>query len=129
MKPMFWKFYFWVVLSLDLIAFVTPLGLQQDRRVWETIDMGVFLLAFIGLFGFCWGKQMLSRLFWQVFLVCLLLWIGCYVFAVPAMPLIASRASSLHVPSQLISSLAIVPHLPLIVALYLYSFKSDDLWR
>jgi hypothetical protein len=129
MKTMLWKFYFWVVLTLDLIAFVTPLSLQQGRRVWETVDMGVFLLALVGLFGFCWGKKMLSPLFWQVFLACFLLWMGWYVFAVAPLPHVSSRANSLHVPSQLISSLAIVPHLPLIVALYLYSYKSAELWR
>jgi hypothetical protein len=122
---MLWKFYFWLVLALDMTAFVMP----QQRRVWETVDMGMFLLALFGLFGFCWGKRMLSRLFWQVFLVCLLLWIGCYAFVLAPIPAVASQAGSMKLPVQLLSSLAIVPHIPLIAALYLYSFRSAEIWE
>jgi hypothetical protein len=124
MKTMLWKFYFWVILALDMIAFVMP----QQRRVWETVDMGVFLLALFGLFGFCWSKQMLSRLFWRISLVCLLAWIGWYAFVLAPVPAVASQAAGMKLPSRLLTGLAIVPHIPLVVALYLYAFRSAEVW-
>jgi hypothetical protein len=125
MKTMLWKFYFWVVLALDMTAFIMP----QERRIWETFDMGFFLVALIGLFGFCWGKQMVGRVFWQIFFVGLLSWIGCYVFILTPVSSVISQADSLKLPSRVLSSLAIIPHIPLIAALYLYSFRRSDIWQ
>jgi hypothetical protein len=82
MKTMLWKFYFLVILSLDMIAFSMP----RQRRLLETIDMGIFLIALFGLLGYCWSKQLLIRLFWWVFLACLLVWIGFYTFVLRPIP-------------------------------------------
>jgi hypothetical protein len=125
MKTELWKFYFWVICALDMIAFAMP----QQRRVWETIDTGVFLVALFGLFGYCWSKQIFTRLFWRIFLVCLFCWIGCYIFVLAPMPAVASQAGKMKLPPQVLGSLAVVPHIPLIVALYLYCFGKAEIWE
>lgn len=129
MKTMVWKFYFWVVFSLDMISFVTPLGVSEQRRVWETLDMGFLLIGFIGLFGFCWDKQMFGRLFWQIFLPCFLTWICFYLYILTPLPSVAAQAVRFRFPVHVITSVALVPHIPLIIGLYLYAFKRPEFWR
>lgn len=122
---MLWKFYFWFVLALDLRAFIWP----SSRRVWETIDTVFFVCALFGLFGYCWEKTMVARVFWQVFLFVFLAWIAFYI-AIPApMPSVLEFAARLRLPSQLVSAFSVVPYLPLIAALYLYAFKRPELWQ
>jgi hypothetical protein len=124
MKTMLWKFYFWVVLALDIMSFVMP----QQRRPWEDVDMGLFLVALLGLFGYCWARRIMSRLFWQIFLCCFLIWIGCYAFVIEPLPSVVAQAVRFGMNSRIIIALGILPYAPLIVALYLYSFGKTDVW-
>jgi hypothetical protein len=121
---MAWKFYFWFMLALDMAAFIWPTA----RRPWETIEPVFFVSALIGLFGFCWQKATISRLFWQVFLFVFLVWMAAYIFIAAPLPSVLDLSGRTHLPVRLVSSFAIIPYAPLIVALYLYAFKRPDIW-
>jgi hypothetical protein len=132
MKTLLWKYYFWAVLALDVISFVMPL----ERRVWEMAEIGFFLVALLGLFGYCWKKQMLNRLFWQVFFVAFLCWIPLYFIVLPRyfniLPPLPSQTGLGKTSPAMIFTLAavtIMVHVPLFAALFLYAFKRGDIWE
>jgi hypothetical protein len=125
MKTLLWKYYFWAVLTLDVMSFVMPL----ERRVWEMVEMGFFLVALAGLFGYCWEKQILNRLFWQIFFGAFLCWIPLYFFILPPIPIQSSLGKT---PPLTVFTLAVVTvavHVPLFAALFMYAFKRGDIWE
>jgi hypothetical protein len=124
MKALVWKYYFWVILALDMVSFIMPL----ERRVWEIAETGFFLVALCGLFGFCWGWRILSRLFWQLFLVAFLSWLTFYFCIRPPQ---AMQATLARIPVFTFAALAAVTallHIPLVSALFLYAFRRADIW-
>jgi hypothetical protein len=132
MKTLLWKYYFWAVLTLDVISFVMPF----ERRIWEMAEIGFFLVALLGLFGYCWEKQMVSRLFWQIFFAAFLCWIPLYFFILPRyfsiLPPATVQAGLGKTPLLTLFTLAAVTvlvHVPLFAALFLYAFRRGDIWE
>lgn len=125
MTPLFWKAYFWLITMIDIISFVWP----QERRIYETVDSGFILMAFIGLFGFAWSKQLFNRLFWQLFLIFIGIWFCVYLFFIPPVASIINQAASFKLPLIVISILAMLPHIPLLLALYFYAFRDKRIWK
>jgi hypothetical protein len=124
MKEIIWKFYFWALLTADMISFIVPL----NRRIWEMLEMCFFLIAIAGLFGYCWKKQIFARIFWQIFFTVFLCWIIFYYFFLPHMPLGPGLEKTPFTVFFGIAALVIGLHLPLIAALFLYAFKRKDIW-
>jgi hypothetical protein len=125
MKTLLWKYYFWAVLALDVISFVMPF----ERRIWEMAEIGFFLVALAGLFGYCWEKQMVSRLFWQIFFVAFLCWIPLYFFVLPPIPVQASLGKTPPLTLFTLAAVTVLVHVPLFAALFLYGFKRRDIWE
>jgi hypothetical protein len=42
---------------------------------------------------------------------------------------VAAQAVRLRFPVRVLSSMALVPHIPLIIGLYLYAFRRPEFWR
>jgi hypothetical protein len=125
MKTFLWKYYFWVVLALDVISFVMPL----ERRVWEMVEIGFFLVALLGLFGFCWERQLLTRLFWQIFFVAFLCWIPMYFFVLPPVSIQAGLGKTSTATAFMLAAVTVGVHIPLFAALFMYGFKRGDIWE
>jgi hypothetical protein len=125
MTPLFWKTYFWLITMIDILSFVWP----QERRIYETVDSGFILLAFIGLFGFAWSRQLFNRLFWQLFLIFMVLWFLVYLFFIPPVTSVINQAASIKMPLFVMGILAMLPHVPLLIALYFYAFGDKAIWK
>jgi len=120
MKPLAWKFYFWVILAFDMVSFVIP----YERRIWEIAETGFFVVALCGLFGFCWERKIIAKLFWQLFFAAFLCWILVY-FTFGRSQAIQSSLSAVPLPTLVIVIIAVVVlHVPLFWGLFLYAFKS-----
>jgi hypothetical protein len=125
MKTLLWKAYFWIIVFLDMISFVV----SMDRRLWEMAEMGFFLVALIGLFGYCWERQILNRIFWQVFSVVFLCWLAVYFFVIPRLPM-QDAAGNLPIATVAgLIAVTIVMHLPLVTGVFLYAFRRGDIWE
>jgi hypothetical protein len=124
MKALVWKYYFWVILAFDMVSFVLPF----DRRVWEIVETAFFFVALVGLFGFCWKRRIIARVFWQVFFAAFMCWILVYFTIIRSQAMPASLAS---IPTPTLIMFAIVVgalHVPLAAGLYLYAFKKG-IWE
>ncbi len=125
MRSAVWKFYFWMILALDMVSFVMPL----DRRAWEFIETGLFLVALCGLFGYCWERRIVARLFWQVFLVVFLGWLLVYFFIIPSPVRQASTAGLAEPTIIALVAVTALLHVPLVWALFAYGFRRGDIWE
>ena len=125
MKKTLWHIYFWGIVALDIIGFVLP----QSRRIFETIDTAIVLVALMGLFGFCFEKKMLSRLFWQIFFAGFVIWVSVYYFILPPLPAVTEHAMHLRMPVRIVTTFGLLPHIPLFVALYLYAIRRSSIWQ
>lgn len=99
-----------------------------ERRVWELVETGFFLVALCGLFGFCWERRILSRSFWQLFVVAFLGWLTFYFCIRPPQGM---QLSLEKIPVFTFAALAAVTallHVPLVSALFLYAFRRADIW-
>ena len=117
-----WKIYFWFLLLPAIPTFLW-VGFS---RLWEVIDLIVVTISTVGLFGFCWRKKIITRLFWKFYFLVPLIWQFIYQFIIPLHP----KAQGItNAPAQVVGNtigLALLG--PLFYALYLYGFKRNELW-
>ena len=118
-----WKIYFWVIgLSGICIYFY-----QGFSRYWEIIDLLVFIPACLGLYGFAWKKTIATPVFWRIYFLIHVGWNLYYQFLVPIVP--KAKEMIGNGTSQFSAGLLnLAFFVPLIIALYLYAFKSN-IWK
>jgi hypothetical protein len=119
MKLTAWKFYFWIILAFDMISFVLPF----DRREWEIVETCFFVVALCGLFGFCWKRRIIGRLFWQVFFAAFLCWLLIY-FTLGRSQAMQTSLGSVPAPTLVVVAIvAAALHAPMVAGLFLYAFR------
>ena len=121
---MFWKIYFWI-LAVTLPLYHYGMGFH---RIWEILDFLVNIIFILAVFGFCWEKAIFKRIFWKVFGPVFILWVAVYTFLIPELP----KLSEIEMPNGMKNfdfffSLAIT--ILGIIVLYLYGYRSFDLWK
>jgi len=121
---MFWKIYFWILVVL--LAFYHPsVGFP---RIWEVLNLVIDVIAIVGLYGFCWEKRILARLFWRGFLPICMIWTVLYQHFIPDIQkvYVAPYPGWFELADRIFSLLMAIL---LFVALYLYAFKRSKLWE
>ena len=126
----YWKLYLLLTTLLTIggigLSFYFSEELTSIDHIVEWAALPMYLLQLVGLFGFVYWRRIGSALLWKlVFAVIILdlLWEG-YSFAIDAAGF-ADTGTGIFV-IMLIVAAAI--YLPLLAALYLYAFRSDNLW-
>ncbi len=122
MKMIGWKIYFGFLLILSIPSY-THYGLP---RHWGVIDFIIYILATIGLFGFCWSKKIFTKNFWKILLPICIIWNIFYQYFIPLMPEVAKLSPK--IPRVVLATIIWIPYIPLVIALYLYGFKNTELW-
>ena len=108
-----WKIYLWLA-AITYAGVTLYTGLRASLSLW--VEVAVTLVAFIGLYGYAYSKQIGNVRFWKAWLFVLVCW-----------DLVSALV---HV--KMLSVLMLAPFLwffmPLCVALYRYGFHSPTLW-
>lgn len=120
MKNLGWKIYFFLILVLTILTYLW----QGFDRIWEVLDLILFVVAMVGLFGFAWKKKFLSSLFWKIYFVIQLIWNIYYYYFLP----MSEKTSSvlIGVPQFLSATFSLIFFIPLFIALYLYGFSEKQ---
>ncbi|MFJ7469224.1 hypothetical protein ACIQWI_11735 [Peribacillus frigoritolerans] len=64
---MLWKIYFWLIIAISIASMFVK---SVHGPVIETTDTVISIISTIGLFGYVYNKQMLSKSFWKfVFII------------------------------------------------------------
>ena len=118
---MFWKIYFWIIIILSGISYLAV----GFGRIWEFVDLVIFAIAFLGLYAFSWQKQVLSRSFWRAFFPAQIIWNIYYLYF---MSLPESVAEEADMSRLLFGTINLLPYIPLMIALFLYTYFKDEIW-
>ena len=128
----YWKLYLLVtaVLTLTVAGWGLMFFLSEEITAIEDIAgwaaLPMYLVQLVGLCGFVYWRRIGSPLLWKlVFAVTILdlLWQG-YSFAIDAAGF-ADTGTGVFVTMLIVAPAFF---LPLLAALYLYAFRSDNLW-
>jgi hypothetical protein len=99
-------------------------------RIWDLIDYLVFLIMYAGLVSFSWNKVLFQRRFWQLFFPVSVLWNIAYMFFIPGPSPEDVQGSSQLAAASIVSLIfVLLISLPTFIALFLYAYKRDDLWK
>ena len=126
----YWKLYLLVMAVLTIAGWGLMFFLTEETTAIEDIaqwaGLPMYLVQLVGLFGFVYWRRIGSALLWKlVFAVTILdlLWQG-YSFAIEAAGF-ADTVTGVFVIMLIVAAAVL---LPLLAALYLYAFRSDDVW-
>lgn len=123
-KKFWWKLYFWLMISLVIVAAFYELYDENAMEVSDVADYGTWLFSLAGVFGFAYSKVFLHRRLWRVWLPIIVVWdIGFLVKQYLQDPV--ELDPSLLVFTAVFFVLIVAPQY---LALYLYGYRSNALW-
>ncbi|MDM3871495.1 hypothetical protein QSV34_09015 [Porticoccus sp. W117] len=120
-----WKFYFWLILVLEIIGLYSSINEPDVDRLYTVLEVIVYSVIIFGVFGFSHNKRIFHSKFW-------LTWIPigiAYDIYITYLLII-----DFEVPEkqQMLVLLALTITLPLwflqYLALYKYGSKSPEIW-
>ena len=122
-----WKAYFYLLLVLTIgAATFTFLGdLHGETPWWEWGFVPLYVLQLAGLFGFAYGRAVAEARLWRVIFIASVAYEAWNLATTAMDPEVAAHPELLGMAALLSFGL----QLPLLVALYLYGFRSEALWR
>lgn len=125
---MFWKGYFFVMVAINLAApFVIPPAFYDVNALFF-FGAFVSLLSLVGLFGFAFKERIFSqwawKLYWALGIVYLIL-----SFFFPASPQVMEAVMPQIARIVILFLVIFIAHIPAFIALFLYAFKSKDIWQ
>jgi hypothetical protein len=122
-----WKLvFFWVLFYQCIPAYLFYLLPSfSSLYIYEKVDYLLAIFLIIGLYGFALKKKFFNSIFWKFFSISYFVWLIVF-FVLPHSNLINILIRQYYNIWNLIS---VVLHIiPPIAALYLYGFKSNEIW-
>ena len=122
-----WKIYFWIFSLFLIIAY--GILFTYAPTIWEVIDLIISTVALVGLYLYAYKKKLLNPKFWASWLSLLITWDLIYNLLLSEYLGIAQKFEGSEegtITELVISWLFILPEY---IALYLLSFKSENLWK
>jgi hypothetical protein len=127
-KKIGWKIYF-VIFSL-LLLFAYYDFISKGITIYDSVDIVISLTALTGLFGYTFTKKIHSQTFWRIWLFVIVIWdlfYNLYLTAILGVAQgVAQEGDKINITEMLIAFIFIFPEY---VALYLYGYKSTELWE
>jgi hypothetical protein len=119
-----WKIYFIILSFLLLIAYFDIIS--KGSTFFDYLDIIISLIALLGLFGYSFRKQIFEMRLWQTWLFVIVNWDILYNLVLTHTLGVAQNNIKLGFIEYIISVFMVLPEY---IALYLYGFKSSDLWK
>jgi hypothetical protein len=121
-----WKIYFWALAILLLLGYSRILC--TGPTVWEIVDIPISGLAIAGLYGYAYKKQLIHRSFWKGWFFVIILWDIFYNIVLSRVLGMTYRERTFEESELLCLAMNWSILVPVYAALYLYGYRSDDLW-
>ncbi len=119
-----YKIYFWVltVSALPLYFFIPE---NELSKINILIDFFASIISLIGLFGYVYKKPIFRSVIWKVWFIICIGW-QLYYFTLTDIP----DNSEIPIVGKIIFMIIFIAFMfPFYLALYLYGYKSDQLWE
>ena len=115
-KNIGWKILFWVYMILSIMDYS-----KGFDSIWKFIDLVVLIPALVGLYGFCWSKKILEKIFWKFFFFVAIVWNTVYFFVAIQPKVAAADLPQWSVIFGYVFWLLLI--IPLFTVLYVYAFR------
>jgi len=126
LSNMGWTIYFWVYAILLGTAYYV-LYFEGKPTFWDYLDFPISAIAMAGVFCFSYRIKFLSPSFWKIWLLVIISWDLTYNIIITR--ILGAAQQMQKEPSGLTLTIALwVLVLVKYVALYLYSYKSLNIW-
>lgn len=119
-RSIWWKIYFYIFLVFNLVIFGAFFtldgvydGFYKSEIIYEIFEIVLYIVSFVGLFGFIFMKKIFYKDFW------------IFIFV---LSIVDSVGSILVDPSIKNIWWVYIIYIPLYLALYKYAFKMNKLW-
>ncbi len=122
-----WKVYFWLLVVASLIGLPAFVFLGTIQAI-DLVDLPLSLVSLVGLFAYAHRRSLGTQRFWRFWMPAVLLWdIAVLTYFVPQGLAYALPDSEPTTLAENVFSFALA--VPLYAALYLYAFRSPELWE
>jgi hypothetical protein len=130
-----WNIYF-VIFAIYLISIYLPFPASSYKTFFDYLNMPITLISLIGLYGLASKRTIFLRRVWAYWFYGAATWHFLYEYYLRHILFSAyfesplSRVFSIHSLTDIFVLLfPTLIRLPLFAGLYLYAFRSDDLWE
>lgn len=108
---MLWKIYFVFLAILSVPLYLSGASGESAEFV---VDLGFFVVLMIGVFGFAWKRKVFTSAVWRIFFPICVIWnMGHAYYTFDGLPTLILTAI----------------YFPTLIALFLYAFRSRDIWN
>jgi hypothetical protein len=115
----YWKIYLYFMVTLYFFSLITILS---KPNVSKWFDIIVCTISLISLYGFSFKKKFLTQIFWKITcIICVAAEIWDIVKYIPS---ITTSMNTLFLSLIYLSFI-----IPIYIAMFLYAFKQNDLWK
>ena len=132
-----WKIYS-VIVSFLLILSYIPFSGYRYRTIFDVLDMPITIITLVGLCGYAFKKTCLTKKFWRYWFFAAIIWHFLYFYYLRTALIFSSfkisRLPIFHFGRMSWSELAYflfptIFFIPIFIGLYLYAFRSGELWE
>ena len=123
-----WKIFFAISLLLYIIGLFFTLDLIYQDPFVSTLDLVIYTLLIVGLYGFAFDKKVFFRGFWIVLLISSL-GIEAYDYFENGFLVSGADADGLFFYLLFFSTLMLTISLLQYFVIYQYAFNSDAIWN
>lgn len=125
-RRLFWKVYFFLAVVLTIGYFVAPHLIDDTTEMgwleWALIPLSAVQL--LGLFGFAFERRVSVQGLWRLVFIASIAYEIWDWYSVMTMPDVVGSGIFL-----IGIGVAVLLEIPMLIALFLYGFRSRELWR
>ncbi|RRN73959.1 hypothetical protein EI200_04595 [Peribacillus simplex] len=116
---MFWKVYFWALIAISIASMFVE---TVNGPVLETTDTVISIISTIGLYGYVYKKQFLSKSFWKFIFIITVIEMPVYIM------LDVLNDPELGVGGIIfVAAFTLAIMYPFLLGLYRYGFRKQNL--
>ena len=121
-----WKAFFWMILVLEALSAVLMIVDPDDSMLGMVIELIVYPVIIIGLFGFAYDRKIFFRQFWS-YMIPIGMAFDLYLYY--DLGWAFESTEELYFTFGLVVVIGIPLAIFQYLALYKYSFRSPEIWR
>ena len=123
---MFWKIYFWFFLIITFAGHFSYFYIfPAEHRFLVYLGSFFSIISLVAIFGYAFKRKIIKPGFWKVFFFILIMWeISSFLLTAKWYP---SEVNPINNPVTTL--LTFVTSFPGYIAIYLYGFRSVELWK
>ena len=123
-----WKAYFFLALALTGGGLALPLFVDEGHAQawWEWLYVPLYAVQIVGLFGFVYWRRLAIPPLWQFVFVASVIYEAWDLFSIATDPELKGNSYADLVFASV--GVALLLHVPMLIALFLYGFRCKELW-